>query len=298
MDHVSVLSQEVIASLIPKKGGVFVDATFGGGGHSRSIARLIGKTGRLIAFDADETVFAEPLVRELTQLTDFTPIAKNFRSLGQELRQRMIGEIDGALFDLGLSSIQLEASGRGFSFQRDEPLLMTFAKHPEEGATTASAIVNGWKEENIIAILRGFGEERFAGPIARAIVKKRKVAPILVTSQLVEVIHQSTPDWYHRGKTHFATRTFQALRMAVNDEFGAIEAGISSGIEALRKGGRMAIISFHSGEDRLVKNLLRKYSRDLSLVTLVNKKPIVSSQSEMKENPRSRSAKLRVLEKL
>lgn len=296
MTHTSVLLHEVIESLAPTAGGVFVDATFGGGGHSRHIASLIGHKGLLIAFDADEDVFSDVVVSELRMLSKFLPIPSNFRTMGAELAKHPGIVVDGAIFDLGLSSTQLEASGRGFSFQRDEPLQMTFRSAPGRIDVTAERVVNEWSEESIATILRGFGEERFARSIAKKIVAVRAVHPILSTTQLVEVIHQSTPAWYQRGRTHFATRTFQAIRMAVNDELGAITEGIEGILPFLRVGGRIAVISFHSIEDRLVKQCFRKLAAD-GVVSPVTKKPITPSSDELNKNPRARSAKLRVIEK-
>jgi 16S rRNA (cytosine1402-N4)-methyltransferase len=294
--HKSVLLQEVIESLDPHAGGVFVDATFGGGGHSRSLASKIGQTGLLTAFDADENVFSDERVSELRTLTNFIPIIANFRTMGEELAKQEGRALDGAIFDLGLSSNQLEESGRGFSFQRDEPLKMTFAHAPRADDVTAEVVVNEWSEESLATILRGFSEERFARSIAKHIVLARAVSPITSTAQLVEVIHQSTPGWYQRERTHFATRTFQAIRMAVNDELGAIEAGIAGVLPHLKSGGRIAIITFHSIEDRLVKQRFRSLAQD-DVVSFVTKKPIVSTENELKDNPRARSAKLRVVQK-
>lgn len=298
MAHTSVLSQEIIGSLRPKPGDVFVDMTFGGGGHSRHLAKLIGKKGRLYAFDQDAAVFSKERVLELEGLTQFTPVVANFRDVNAELRRRKVKAVNGAVFDLGLSSMQLEESGRGFSFQRDEPLEMTFKAKPEKGDVTAEIILNNWSEENIATILQGFGEERFGRRVANAIVIARESGPLRRTGQLVEVIHQATPLRYQHGRTHFATRTFQALRMAVNDELGAIEAGIRGIVPFMVPGGRIAVISFHSIEDRAVKRLFRMLSKEEGKVLLVTKKPVTPSPVEVKENPRSRSAKLRVVEKI
>ena len=298
MPHVSVLSQEIIAALHPRKGGVFVDGTFGGGGHSRLLAKLIGKSGRLISFDADSTVFNPAIVKELNGYTTFTPVVSNFRNMGDELHSMGIEAIDGSVFDLGLSSTQLEESGRGFSFMRDEPLGMTFSVSPLEGETTAESIVNHWKEETIAVILKGFGEERFARAIAKGIVEGRKAGPITTTGALTEIIRKCTPSWYRNGKTHFATKTFQALRMATNDELGAIEAGITAVVPYLAPKGVIAVISFHSLEDRLVKTLFRRFEKEDKSLTILTKKPLVPSEGEVRANPRSRSAKLRIAEKV
>jgi 16S rRNA (cytosine1402-N4)-methyltransferase len=296
MSHTAVLLQEVIESLNPLPGGVFVDGTFGAGGHSRLIAEKIGKNGKLFAFDADRNVFSDSVVDDLNTLTKFTPICANFRELNEKLTERGMQSIDGALFDLGLSSTQLEESGRGFTFLKDEPLEMTFKAMPEAGDVTAAMVLNEWSEETLASVLKGFGEERFSRKIASAIVKARKVGPIRTTGQLVEVIHEATPIWYQRGRTHFATRTFQAIRMAVNDELGAISAGIRDAVKLLRPGGRVAVITFHSIEDRAVKRLLRECMNE-GIVSLVTKKPIIPKRAELVENRRARSAKLRVAEK-
>lgn len=297
MTHKSVLLQEVIGSLNLHKGGTYVDGTFGAGGHSRQIARIIGHEGHLISFDQDETVFHEEVVQAITRDTHFTHIVENFGNAKVALEALDIQSIDGALFDLGLSSTQLEESGRGFSFQRDEPLWMTFKHAPKEDDVTAIDIVNHWSEESIATILKGFGDERFARAIARGIVEARETGEINTTGALVEIIRTHTPGWYQHGRTHFATRTFQALRMAVNDELGVIERGIRGVFDLLAPGGRIAVISFHSIEDRVVKLLFRDL-KEHGLVEMITKKPIIPGGEELKENPRARSAKLRVVEKL
>ncbi|MDO8520605.1 MAG: 16S rRNA (cytosine(1402)-N(4))-methyltransferase RsmH [bacterium] len=298
MAHRTVLLHEVIESLQPKAGNVFVDATFGGGGHSMALAKVIEKKGCLIAFDQDASVFSEAVKHEFGALTKFTPVTANFRNVGEELKRLSVRRVNGIVFDLGLSSIQLEESGRGFSFQRDEPLTMTFKATPEKGDVTAEVILNSWSEESIVVILRGFGEERYAERVAKAIVTARKLGPIRRTGELVEVIHQATPSRYHRGRTHFATRTFQAIRMAANDELGAIERGIRGIMPFLSKRGRIAVITFHSVEDRMVKHLFREFVRIDYSARQITKKPIVPSVNELTENPRARSAKLRVIEKI
>jgi 16S rRNA (cytosine1402-N4)-methyltransferase len=294
MSHVTVLLQPSIEALALTEGMTVVDGTFGGGGHSLEIAKRIGRAGRLYSFDADSSVFDEKKVQELGRFTEFHPVRDNFRNAGEALKHL---EIDAALLDLGLSSNQLEASGRGFSFQRDEPLLMTFGASPVQGDVTAGSVVNEWKEETIAAVLFGFGEERYAKSIARAIGKARVTKRIETTKELVDIVRSATPARYHHGKTHPATKTFQALRMAVNDELGAIEDGIRALFDRLRPGGRLAVISFHSVEDRKVKQLLRAYAGD-GKGKQVTKKPIVPDDEELTANPRARSAKLRVIEKV
>lgn len=292
--HISVLLQPSLDALNLKEGMTILDATFGKGGHSTAIAKIIGKSGTLISLDRDKNVFSKEKVQELERLTAFLPIVANFKDIDEALKHL---EIDGALFDLGLSSTQLEESGRGFSFQKDEPLLMTFKADPEEDDVTAFIILNNWSEETIATILKGFGEERFARAIARGIIEARELGPIGSTTQLLDIILASTPVWYQKGRTHPATRTFQALRMAANDELGAIEHGVRGALERLRSGGRLAVISFHSIEDRKVKHLFREFVSE-GLTKAITKKPIIPTDDELMENPRSRSAKLRVAEKV
>jgi 16S rRNA (cytosine1402-N4)-methyltransferase len=294
--HISVLYQESLAALLLAPGKVIVDGTFGAGGHSRGIAEQIGKRGTLIAFDQDGEVFKKPIVTEIRTFTNFIPVVANFRTMAHELSVQKIDHIDGVLLDLGLSSTQLEVSGRGFSFQRDEPLAMTFSDKPEEQLVTAETIVNNWSRETITEILRGFGEEQFAWRIAGAIVAARDKGVIKTTNQLVAVIKDAVPGWYQHGRTHFATRTFQALRMAVNDETGSAEEGMRSAYALLAPKGRLAVISFHSVEDRLVKQTMKDISLHAGGV-LITKKPIIPGDTELAANPRSRSAKLRIIEK-
>ncbi len=297
MSHTSVLLNESIAALQLTKGMTILDATFGAGGHSRAIAEIIGKEGHLISFDADHTVFTPSKTQELERLTHFTPVVENFRNIAEVFKRLGDISLNGALFDLGLSSTQLERSGRGFSFQRDEPLQMTFAHNLNEGDVTAATILNEWSAETLATIFEGFGEERFARSIAKGITEARKVRPFTRTGQLVEVIHNHTPHRYHYGRTHFATRTFQALRMAANDELGAIEHGISSVLPLMKQGGRIAVISFHSIEDRAVKRLFQSFVDDGRAVR-ISKKPIIATEEELMANPRARSAKLRIIEKI
>lgn len=294
MSHVSVLLQSSLDALSLKEGMTVLDGTFGAGGHSTAIAKLIGKKGHLISLDADKAVFSEEKVQELERLTAFTPLVVNFRNVDEALKHL---ELDGAMFDLGLSSTQLEESGRGFSFQKDEPLLMTFKQDPKEDDVTAFTIVNIWREDTLATIFKGFGEERFAKRIASAIAAERKVSPIATTGQLVEIVLSATPSWYHRGKSHPATRIFQALRMAANDELGSIEKGLTGALEHLRPGGRLAVISFHSIEDRKVKHLFKAFVEE-GKAKAITKKPIIPTDEEIAANPRSRSAKLRVIERI
>lgn len=294
--HQTVLLHEAIDSLLIQREDVVVDGTVGGAGHTRALAEELGSRGVLIGIDADN----DALVRARKSLYDTKPIAHlvhgNFRNLENHLRALNVNAIDKALFDLGWSGYQLTAD-RGFSFQTDEPLLMTYNDSPEEQTLTARDIVNEWGEESLADILWGWGGERYARRIAKGIVDARKQKPFNTSKELVDVIVASVPSVYRRAKLHPATKTFQALRIATNDEIGALEEGISSAWKHLNKGGRIAVITFHSIEDRAVKNLFLKFEQT-GEGKRVTKSPIRPKRAESVENPRSRSAKLRVIEKL
>lgn len=295
--HKPVLLQEIIAGLDLKPGDTFLDCTTNGGGHSEAVCRALDGKVRIIGLDLDQEALSKAEERLRACHTNFSGHVSNFRNLDQVLGQLKLKTVDKILFDLGWSSNQMEASGRGFSFQKDEPLLMTFKQKPEETDLTARDIVNQWAEENLATILFSYGEERFSRRIAKKLVEARKIKPIETTFDLVQIVKTATPFAYHRGKIHFATRTFQALRIAVNDEILALKEGLAKGYQALGKGGRMAVIAFHSLEDRIVKNYFRDLAK-VGMVALINKKPIIASREEVKDNPRSRSAKLRIIEKL
>ncbi|MDP3735193.1 MAG: 16S rRNA (cytosine(1402)-N(4))-methyltransferase RsmH [bacterium] len=293
--HIPVLLHEVLQFLSIKKGETVLDATAGGGGHTRALSDAVGAKGKVIAIDADSSALARVRdgLRGAACRAEF--IHGNFRDLGEMLQGRGISAIDKALFDLGLSSDQLEYSGRGFSFERDEPLLMTFADRTPEGTLTAYEIVNSWGEGELVDILHVYGEERRARGIVRAIVAARKIRPIGTTRELVRVIEGVAPP-REMGRIHPATKTFQALRIAVNDEIGALEEGLDAAFKALRAGGRMAVISFHSIEDRTVKHYFADLARS-GRVNLLTKKPITPTETEVSTNRRSRSAKMRAIEK-
>ncbi len=299
MTHTSVLLKETIDGLNIQPGDTFVDCTLGDGGHSVEVVTRFGNEVTIIGIDRDENSIAQ--AKEKLDSVNANPQniflkLGNFRNVDQVLHSCGFGEADRFLFDIGLSSRQIEESGRGFSFQKKEPLLMTFEKSKETGVT-AREIVNEWAEENLATVIRGFGEEKFAGKIAKGIVMARKVKAIETTSDLVEIIMKSTPFFYHHGRIHPATRTFQALRIAVNDELGAISAGLKEAWKLLSPKGRIAVISFHSLEDRIVK----QYFNELKLTEnaqVITKKPITATEEEINLNPRSRSAKLRIIEKI
>lgn len=291
--HIPVMSAEVLEWLAPQPGQTVLDATVGEGGHLAAICRALGDASRLIGMDADPDALAHTCDRFRALSCDPTLIQSNFRYLRRVLREHGIDRLDRVLFDLGMSSYQIDASGRGFSFRRDEPLDMSL--DPDSGRS-ARQIVNQCREHELARILRTYGQERFAKRIARAIVDRRKDTPIESTAQLREVIEGAVPAFYTRQRLHPATRSFQALRIAVNDELAAINEGLSDAFELLAPGGRLVAISFHSLEDRAVKDVLQRLERDDRGVRL-SRKAIHPDEAERERNPRSRSAQLRVFQK-
>ncbi len=295
--HIPVLLHESIEGLALKKGGVYVDCTTNRGGHSIEIAKAIGEEGVLICIDLDQDALREAreLLEKVAQPPKIHFIHSNFRHLTSILDDLKITHVDGILADLGLSSQELDDSKRGFSFRFDEPLLMTFESHPEEDMTTAYDIVNCWSESTIADVLYGFADETYARRIASAITTRRKVAPIKTTFELVEVIASAVPALYRHRKVHFATKTFQALRMATNDELGSINDLLETIPQVLASNGRACIITFHSTEDRVVKLGFRAHSEKLRMIT---KKAIIPKDEEITANPRARSAQLRIVERI
>ncbi|MDD5721278.1 MAG: 16S rRNA (cytosine(1402)-N(4))-methyltransferase RsmH [Candidatus Pacebacteria bacterium] len=284
--HQTVLLNETIEGLNLKIDSVVLDCTFGGGGHSLEILKRFPKV-KIIALDQDKGVW-----RNNDKRISFHN--ENFSNLDKVLKEE---KVDGIIFDLGLSSDQLENSGRGFSFMKNEPLLMTMKENPQAEDLTAMDIVNTWNEKSLADIIYGYGEERYSRRIAKGIVEARKKGKIETTFDLVKIISESVPASYKRGRLHPATKTFQALRIAVNDELGVLKDGLEKGFGKLKTGGRMAVISFHSLEDRIVKRFYKELEKE-GKVKLINKKIILASDEELKNNPRSRSAKLRVMEKI
>lgn len=294
MIHKTVLLNESIDSLNLKDGSIFFDGTLGGAGHSLKVCSDFKNKVKIIATDRDALAIRNATEKFSKTVCKPKLILSNYRDLDKVLVDLGIDKVDGILFDLGLSSDQLDISGRGFSFKNDEPLLMTFAENEQK--IDAGVIVNNWGEETIADILYGYSDEKYSRRIAKAIIEGRKLKPIKTTYELIEIIRNAVPKAYQRGKIHFATKTFQALRIAVNDEITALKEGMDKGWQFLRDGGRMAIISFHSVEDREVKNYFRDKVK-MGEGKLINKKPITPKEQEIKENSRSRSAKLRVIEK-
>ncbi|MCF7815593.1 MAG: 16S rRNA (cytosine(1402)-N(4))-methyltransferase RsmH [Candidatus Pacebacteria bacterium] len=294
--HITVLIDEAVEALAIKSSGVIIDATLGSSGHARNIVSKLEKDGLFIGIDADQQAILEGQKTFSEALCHVELRVGNFRDINSILEQLHIEKADAILADLGWRMEQFSGNGRGFSFQVDEPLIMTFGD-PSTYAFVAKDILNEWKETDIKNVLKGYGEEQFSGRIARHIVERREKTPFETTFDLVSVIEEAVPSFYKRGKINASTKTFQALRIAVNDEFDALENFLIKSIAHLKAGGRLAVITFHSTEDRIVKHLFRNYSHD-HIGTVVNKKPIIASREEVARNPRARSAKLRVFEKI
>jgi 16S rRNA (cytosine1402-N4)-methyltransferase len=297
MIHIPVLKDESLDGLNIQKGDVIVDGTLGGGGHTFEIIKRFGQDVKIIGLDLD--VDAKVRTESLIGDTSNNFIFKNsgFQDIDKVLEDLKIEKVDKILLDLGISSFQLEVAGRGFSFLKDEPLLMTMKKDPKDEDLTAKDIVNTWDEENIADIIYGFGEEKYSRKIAKAIVEARKDKEIETTFDLVKIIDQAVGRNYKGMRIHPATRTFQALRIATNSELTNLQEVIKKGFDKLSEGGRIAIITFHSLEDRIVKRAFIDL-KEKGLVKIITKKPIIPSDQELKLNPRARSSKLRLLEKI
>lgn len=283
--HVPVLADEVIRWLDPQPGQVLIDGTLGGGGHSRLLAERVGPTGRIYSLDRDRAA-VEIAQKSLADVC-VTPLWANYRDLKLVLRDIGIESIDGALIDIGLSSDQLADAARGFSFGADGPLDLRF--DVSEGRP-AGELVDKLGEQDLADLIFRYGEERYSRRIARAIVERRRESPLQSAGELADLVKRVVPRTLDAQRIHPATRTFQALRIAVNDELGALEAFLRDAPECVRRGGRAAVISFHSLEDRIVKEAFRNDAR----WEVVTKKPIVATEAEIARNPRARSAKLRV----
>jgi len=312
--HIPVLQKEVLGYLDPEPNENFIDATFGLGGHSKEILKKIKPKGKVLGIEVDPEIL-NYLESELREEKRLIVVNDSYTNLKQIVKKYRFRPVNGILFDLGMSSWHLEKSGRGFSFQKDEPLDMRYDKKSQisnlksQKYLTAEKIVNEWSREAIEKILREYGQERFAKRIAKKIVEERKIKPIKTTFQLVEIVKKAIPKRYQRQKIprrktlgilrgkHPATRTFQALRIAVNDELENLKKGLSQSLEILEKGGRIVTISFHSLEDRICKNFFKE-QKQKGLLKILTKKPITPSSQEIQKNPRSSSAKLRAVKKL
>lgn len=306
--HVSVLLNECLENLNIKEDGIYVDCTLGGAGHSSEILKRLNKKGRLIGIDQDMDAINAAKSR-LKDYENVTYVHNNFYNIDSILNELQIEKVDGILMDLGVSSYQLDQGDRGFSYMHDAPLDMRMNR---ESSKSAYEVVNNYEEAKIYEIIRNYGEEKFSKRIAAFIVEKREDKPIETTFELVEVIKAAIPARFRRDGPHPAKRTFQAIRIEVNNELGILEKTIEDAIRRLKKHGRMDIITFHSLEDRIVKTKFKKLQDPCECpkefpicvcgkkpeIKIITKKPIEASDDELEINPRSRSAKLRVAEKL
>ena len=319
--HKPVLLKEAIEYLNPKPGQKFIDATVDGGGHAMAILEKIVPNGKLlgIEWDGELLKYLKFKIENLKLRQNVILAQDSYINLKKIAIENGFMDADGILFDLGMSSWHLEEAGKGFTFQKNEPLDMRYGvekfpisptspkqpfrlrrpgnhQFPNVGLT-AEEIINKYSYDELAKILKEYGEERFAKSIAAHIVKARKEKPIKTTYELVEIIKHSAPFWYRQGRIHYATRTFQALRIAVNDELENLKSGLGQAMDILTTGGRIAVMSFHSLEDRIVKNFFRTKAKE-GVLKIIIKKPIIAGLAEITENPRARSAKLRVAEKI
>ncbi len=309
--HVTVLLNEAVENLKIKPDGVYVDCTLGGGGHTRKILSQLNENGRLFSFDQDRTAieYNQKSLDNQLQSGKLTLVKDNFRNIKKLLNDFGVSKIDGAVYDLGVSSPQFDVAQRGFSYKLEAPLDM---RMDQGQALTAKQIVNEWSFNDLVRIFSRYGEEKFAKSIARKIEKQRQLQPIQTTTELVEVIKAGIPARARRTGGHPAKRVFQALRIAVNDELGALEASLEQVLEMLNIDGRVSVITFQSLEDRLVKSMFKEKTslpdlpQGLPVIPqgmevdyrLVNRKPILPTKSEIETNHRAHSAKLRVIERI
>jgi 16S rRNA (cytosine1402-N4)-methyltransferase len=306
--HIPVLLHEIVetfrdSSIVNRNSSQpvwYLDGTLGGAGHALALANEFQKKLNIIGLDRDPQAIARAKELLADKTDQLILENENYRDLDKVLENHAISNVDFILLDLGISSDELDNSGRGFTFLKDEPLYMTMGD-PEKYPFTAGDIVNGWKEEDIANVIFGYGEDRYARRIANRIVQYREKKKIETTTELAEIVKSAVPRpkgfSSNRKSIHPATKTFQALRIAVNDELGSLREGLSKGYEYLAPGGRMAIISFHSLEDRIVKEFFKKIQKT-GEATILTKKPVTAVPQEIAENPRSRSAKLRIIEKV
>ncbi|MET3698085.1 16S rRNA (cytosine1402-N4)-methyltransferase [Bacillus oleivorans] len=306
--HKTVLLHEAVDGLNIKENGTYVDCTLGGAGHSEEIVKRLSDQGRLVAFDQDEMAlqYAREKLSPYSDRVVF--VQSNFRYIKEELKNRGINQVDGILYDLGVSSPQLDTPERGFSYQHNAPLDM---RMDQRQVLSAKIVVNEWPIEDLIRIFFRYGEEKFSKSIARKIIEAREKGPIETTEELVDIIKSGIPAPARRKGGHPAKRVFQAIRIAVNEELDVFEQSLEDAIELLKPGGRISVITFHSLEDRICKRIFKEYSEgppipkgvpilpedEPSTLKLITRKPILPSEEELEENNRARSAKLRIAEK-
>lgn len=309
--HVTVLLNEAVENLKVKPDGVYVDCTLGGGGHTRKILSQLNENGRLFSFDQDQTAieYNQKALDNHLQSGKLTLVKDNFRNIKKRLNELGVSKIDGAVYDLGVSSPQFDVAQRGFSYKLEAPLDM---RMDQGQSLTAKQIVNEWSFNDLVRVFSRYGEEKFAKSIARKIEKQRQIQPIQTTTELVEVIKAGIPARARRRGGHPAKRVFQALRIAVNDELGALETSLEQVLEMLNINGRVSVITFQSLEDRLVKSMFKEKTslpdlpQGLPVIPqemevdyrLINRKPILPTKSEIETNHRAHSAKLRVIERI
>ncbi len=310
--HKPVLLDEVIDVLALRVGGVYIDATVGGGGHSRAIAQIIGPLGTVIGVDRDREALAEATETLRGTEANFVTINAPFDEIGAGVREYGFEKVDGVLYDLGVSSHQLDDAGRGFTFREGEaPLDMRMSQH--EDTPTAADILNTWSVADLTTTIRDYADERWAARIAQFVAERRESVRFETASQLIETVKAAIPAAARSKDIHPATKTFQALRIAVNDEYGRLQRSLVSSVDLLKESGRLVVISYHSGEDRIVKQTIaelagkcicppevpscicRAQSMSLKIIT---KKPLLPSTGEISSNPRARSAKLRAASKI
>jgi 16S rRNA (cytosine1402-N4)-methyltransferase len=288
--HIPVLLKETMGYLDPQENGNYIDCTLNGGGHTREILKRNGPAGKVLGIELDKDIFEKIRNENIERLI---PVNDSYLNIGKIAAESGFEGIKGILFDIGMSSWHVDESQRGFSFKNDEPLLMNYG----DEEITAADIVNNFDEKEIERILDEYGEEKYSRKIARKIVEARRSEKIKSTFQLIEIIRESTPNDYHHGKIHFATRTFQALRIAVNRELENFRGALPEALSLLDKDGRLVAISFHSLEDKIIKDFLKDREQK-GEIEILTKKPVGPGEEEIIRNPRSRSAKLRAAIKL